>query len=277
MGSKGKEEEEGEGIPLKQMNEYRRSNRMELLTKEQHEARKAVIRGKNQKAEEAVRRKSAQTQSNQTERLSTQSSSDTQLPSGANGMSAEDLERIEAKKKNLESARDFQRIANEEYHKEKAEIENQTGEQINLSIVSPSLAGADERSNLSQTQPDQSVSNQNQNKVLSDIRQQCIKPNSTISLQIALLNQGSSNRRVIKHAPLNTSLGEVSDKRSDRTAEGVQSVLNRQDVLDIAITNQVKKKKPLSLMNTPVTGWEDGHDDLSDMLQGHTHCDIRSK
>ncbi len=51
---KGKEEEKGEGIPLKQMNEYRRSNRTELLTKEQHEARKAVVRGNNQKAEEAV-------------------------------------------------------------------------------------------------------------------------------------------------------------------------------------------------------------------------------
>jgi hypothetical protein len=125
---KGKEEEEGEGIPLKQMNEYRRSNRMELLTKEQHEARKAVIRGNNQKAEEAVKRKSVQTQSDQTERSGTQTSSDTQLPSGANGVSAEDLENIEAEKKNLESARDFQRIANEEHYKEKAEIENQTGE-----------------------------------------------------------------------------------------------------------------------------------------------------
>jgi hypothetical protein len=64
---KGKEEEEGEGIPLKQMNEYRMSNRMELLTKEQHDARKAVIRANNQKAEEALKLKGAQTQLDQTE------------------------------------------------------------------------------------------------------------------------------------------------------------------------------------------------------------------
>ena len=85
---------------------------------------------------------------------------------------------------------------------------------------------------------------------------------------IPLVNQEDNKGK--EEAPLNTSLGEVSDKRSDRTAEGVQSVLNRQDVLDIAITNQVKKKMPLSLINTPVTGCEDGHDDLSDMLQGYT-------
>lgn len=87
-------------------------------------------------------------------------------------MSVEDAERIEAERKNLESARDFQRIANDEYLREKAKIENQTGEQlnylINLSFVSPPLAGADERSNLNQTQLDQTVSNQNQAKVLSD-------------------------------------------------------------------------------------------------------------
>jgi hypothetical protein len=64
---KGKEEEEGEGIPLKQMNEYRRSNRMELLTKEKHDARKAVIRANNQKAEEALKLKGVQTQLDQTE------------------------------------------------------------------------------------------------------------------------------------------------------------------------------------------------------------------
>ncbi len=47
-------QEEGEGIPLKMANEYRRTNRMGLLTPEQFEARKAVIRANNQKAEEAV-------------------------------------------------------------------------------------------------------------------------------------------------------------------------------------------------------------------------------
>jgi hypothetical protein len=102
---KGKQQEEGEGIPLKQMNEYRRSNRMKLLTKEQHDKKKVVIRENNLKAKEAVRRKSAETQSNQTERSNTQSSSDTQLPSGANGVSAEDMEKVEAERKNLESAR----------------------------------------------------------------------------------------------------------------------------------------------------------------------------
>jgi hypothetical protein len=147
---------------LKQMNEYRRSNRMKLLKKEQHEARKAVIRANNQKAEEAIKRKSDQTQSDQAERSSSQSSSDTQLPSGANGVSAEDLEKIEAEKMNLESARDFQRIGNEEHYKElaDAEIENQTGEHDNLPIDSPPMAGSDERSNLNQTQQVQSESNQ---------------------------------------------------------------------------------------------------------------------
>ncbi len=74
---KGKEEEEGEGIPLRQMNEYRRSNRMEPLTKEQHEARKAVIRANNQKAEaeEALRLRGVQTQLDQTERSNPKSSS----------------------------------------------------------------------------------------------------------------------------------------------------------------------------------------------------------
>ena len=45
-------QEEGEGIPLKMANEYRRTNRMGPLTPEQFEARKAVIRANNQKAEE---------------------------------------------------------------------------------------------------------------------------------------------------------------------------------------------------------------------------------
>jgi hypothetical protein len=73
-----------------------------------------------------------------------------------------------------------------------------------------------------------------------------------------------------EEGPLSTSVVEMSNKRSDRIAEGVQSVLSRQDVLDIATTNQVKKKRPLSLVNAPVTGWEDGHEDLSDMLQEYT-------
>ena len=44
---KGKEEEVNEGIPLKTANEFRRTNRMEPLSKEQWEQRKAVIRENN--------------------------------------------------------------------------------------------------------------------------------------------------------------------------------------------------------------------------------------
>ena len=58
-------QEEGEGIALKMANEYRRTNRMELLTPEQFEARKAVIRGNNEKAEEWVKAKRVQTLSDQ--------------------------------------------------------------------------------------------------------------------------------------------------------------------------------------------------------------------
>ncbi len=63
---KGKEQKEGEGISLKVANEYRRTNQMEPLPKEQHEARKAVIWANNKKAEEAVRRMRDQTNSDQT-------------------------------------------------------------------------------------------------------------------------------------------------------------------------------------------------------------------
>ena len=143
---KGKEQAEGEGSPLKVTNEYRRTNRLEPLTKEQHEARKAVIWANNKKAEAAVRRMRDQTNSDQT-------LSNTHEPqqTKANNVSVEETAKVEAERKNLESARDFQRIANDEYLMEKAEIENQTGEQLNLSFVSPPFAGADERSNLNQT------------------------------------------------------------------------------------------------------------------------------
>ncbi len=83
-------------------------------------------------------------------------------------MSVEDAERIEEERKNLEIAKDFQRIANEEHYKEKAEIENQTGRQSNLSNDSPPLAGKDERSNLNQTQTIQTVSQENQTKAQKD-------------------------------------------------------------------------------------------------------------
>ena len=87
---KDKEEEEGEGTPLKQMNEYRRSNRMEPLTKEQHDKRKAVIRGNNLEAQEAVIRMRKQTNSDKTECSNTQNSSDEQLSPGANSVSVEE-------------------------------------------------------------------------------------------------------------------------------------------------------------------------------------------
>jgi hypothetical protein len=110
--SKGpKEEEEGGGIPLKQMNEYRRSNRMQPLTKEQHEARQAVVRAKNQKAEEALRLKGIQTQLDQPDRSNS-----------TDGVS--NLYQTKSDQKNLESA---------EIESKRAEIDNQTGIQPNLS------------------------------------------------------------------------------------------------------------------------------------------------
>ncbi len=193
-------------------------------------------------------------------------------------MTVEDTERIEEERKNFESARDFQRMANEEHYKERAEIENQTDQQFNLSNDSPPLAGMDERSNLNQTKSVQTVSKQNQTKVqshksLSNLVQ-------TVSLQTALLNQkqteDSGDENLIgvdtnvqsedatkgtpsvnqegnkekEKVPLNASLGAVSTTQLDQTAEVVQSVLNKQDVLDIANSSQVKRKRPISLMNT---------------------------
>ena len=62
---KGKEEEVNEGIPLKTANEFRRTNRMEHLTNEQWEQRRAVIRANNEKLEKQLEQmKGAQTKSN---------------------------------------------------------------------------------------------------------------------------------------------------------------------------------------------------------------------
>ena len=124
---KDKEQEEGEEIPLKVMNEIRRSNRMEPLTKEQHNKRKALIK--------ANRQWDTDSQSDQMERLNQKDHSDTQLPSGANSVSAADREKTEAERKNLESTKNSQRSANEEYLLEKAarENDNQTGKNANLS------------------------------------------------------------------------------------------------------------------------------------------------
>ena len=115
---KGKEEEEGEGIPLKVANEFRRTNGMEPLTKEQHEARKAVIWANNKKAEEAVMKIRDQTNSDQTK----SNTHDPQQKS-TSIMSVEEAAKKEAERSNLESARDFQRQANLEHYREKADIE----------------------------------------------------------------------------------------------------------------------------------------------------------
>ena len=62
---KGKEEEVNEGIPLKTAKEFRRTNRMEPLTNEQWEQRRAVIRANNEKLEKQLgQMTSAQTKSN---------------------------------------------------------------------------------------------------------------------------------------------------------------------------------------------------------------------
>ncbi len=179
---KNKEEEEGEGIPLKMANEYRRSNRMEPLTKEQHEARKAVIRANNQKAEEAIKRMHDQTDSDKAASSNTQSPSDAQRQPEANSVAVEESEKIEAERKNLESARGFQLIANLEHYKEKAKIEslraeneNQTGLQHNLSIDSLPPAGIDESLNLNQT-----LSN------LMESKQSVEDPIQTLALPMAL-------------------------------------------------------------------------------------------
>ncbi len=81
-------------------------------------------------------------------------------------MSDKGLEKIEEERRNLECAKEFQRIENMEHYKEKAEIErrraeieNQTGELPNLLIDSLPLASTDDVSNLNQTTSDHSESN----------------------------------------------------------------------------------------------------------------------
>ena len=106
-----------------------------------------MIKGNNEKIEKILLK--------QKERSSSEALSDTQLPTV---VSVEESERIEAERKNLESARDFQRIANEEHYREKAtlaEIENQTGKIDDLSTIPPSLSGQDaiKQSNKNQIFP----------------------------------------------------------------------------------------------------------------------------
>jgi hypothetical protein len=164
------------------------------------------------------------------------------------------LEKIEEERRNLECARDFQRIANMEHYKEKAEIEskrakieNQTGLQPNLSIDSLPLASMDDGSNPNQTTLDQPESNLSEGD-----------PTQTLTLSLVLLSQPQNEEiesRSVEGAnePLPPLKSENNDGRVQVPERG-QSILNRQDVLDIAKNNQVKKKRPRSLMNAHVGG-----------------------
>jgi hypothetical protein len=273
--SKGpKEEEEGGGIPLKQMNEYRRSNRMQPLTKEQHEARQAVVRAKNQEAEEALRLKGIQTQLDQPDRSNIevpsnmQSSSDAQTPQGESALSENRAKKIEEERKNLECAKNFQRIANMEHLAEKAEIEskraeieNQTGKQPNLSIVSMHslpLAGTIGVSNLDQTTSDLGVSNLNQ--TTSDLGVSNLNQTKSDQSEINLRDESANQTPTLSVAIIPSVMPTEAPERG-------QSTLNRQDVLDIAKNSQVKRNRPVNVVKSQ---WEDGHDELSDMLQGYT-------
>ncbi len=131
-----------------------------------------MIKGNNEKIEKILLK--------QKERASSEASSDTQLPTG---VSVEESERIEAERKNLESARDFQRIANEEHYKEKAtlaEIENQTGKIDDLSITSPLSQARPQSNNQPKIKPSLSDilgGNQTSNKShLSSLYQTKLKP-----------------------------------------------------------------------------------------------------
>ena len=183
---KGKEQAEGEGIPLKVANEYRRTNRMEPLTKEQHDARKAVIWA-NKRAEEAVKKMRDQTNSDQT-----LSNTHEPQPTKANNVSVEEAVKVEAERLNLESARDFQCLANLKYYKEKAdieskraEIENQTGLPHNPSTDLLPLTGKEESSDPNQTSSDLKRTPSDPNQTLSDTaetRRSAQIPNQTLVL-----------------------------------------------------------------------------------------------
>ncbi len=180
-------------------------------------------------------------------------------------------------RRNLECAKDFQLIANLEHYKEKAEIEskraeieNQTGLQLNLSTDSLPLAGTDDSSNPNQTTLSQESNLSEEN------------PTQTLTLSMAPLSQ-TQNEEIgsmsVEGAndpltPLDATqmIPLVNSKNNDgkvQVPEVGQSILNRQDVLNIAKNNPVKRNRPLKLMNAQVEGWETGHEDLSEILQGY--------
>jgi hypothetical protein len=132
---KGKEEEVDEGIPLKTANEFRRTNRMEPLSKEQWKQRKAVIRGNNEKLEkQLVQMKSAQTKSNLSDQNVRSNTSDTQLPSEEKTVPAQEAKEVEE-----EIVKNFQQIANLEYYEEQAQFDRQRAENENQTGLNPNL------------------------------------------------------------------------------------------------------------------------------------------
>ena len=256
---KGKEEEVNEGIPLKTANEFRRTNRMEPLTNEQWEQRRAVIRANNEKLEKQLgQMTSAQTKSNlsdKNERSNLQHTSDTQLQSEEKAVSAQEVTEVEEK-----IVRNFQQIANLEYYEEQAQIEglgaeneNQTGLNPNLPSNSLPHTGMESDQTLAQ-----SVALPNQT-----LAQSVALPNQTLAQSVAPPNQTLA----LSVAPPNQTLSHSGELPNLTVA---QSVLNKQDVLNMAQSNQVKKKRPLCLENARAGGWEDGHEDLDDVLNGYT-------
>ena len=264
---KGKEEEVDEGIPLKTANEFRRTNRMEPLSKEQWEQRKAVIRGNNERLEkQLVQMKSAQTKSNLSDQNVRSNTSDTQLPSEEKTVPAQEAKEVEE-----EIVKNFQQIANLEYYEEqaqfdrqRAENENQTGLNPNLPSNSLPLTGMESNQTLAP-----SVDHTNQTLAPS-----VDHTNQTLAQSVDLTNQTSAHSMVLPNQTLahsmaltNQTLAHSGELPNQTVA---QSVLNKQDVLNMAQNNQVKKKRPHSLENARARGWEEGHDDLEDVLNGYT-------
>jgi hypothetical protein len=175
-------------------------------------------------------------------------------------------------------AKNFQHIANLEYYEEKAQIdclraenENQTGLQPNLPIISLPLTGMDEVPNQDQTPSDKTLSEQSDENPNQTLAPSMALPNQTLAPSIAPPNQTLAHSMALPNQTSAHSIGkqDAGNGKEEAPVEA-QSVLNKQDVLDIAQNNQVKKKRPLSLTNARVAGWEDGHDDLEEVLNGHT-------
>ncbi len=200
-----------------------------------------MIRANNEKLEKQLgQMKSAQTKSNlsdQKERSSLQNTSDTQLQSEEKTVSAQEAKEVEEKiVKNF--LKNFQQIANLEYYEEQAQIERQSAENENQTGLNPNLPS--NSLPLTGMESDQTLA------------PSVALTNQTLALSVALTNQ------TLAHS------GELPNQTA------AQSVLNKQDVLNLAQNNQVKKKRPLSLENAPAGRWEDEHDDLDDVLNGYT-------